>query len=112
VGNKHDLVGRYFQDHVHVWYDDIVATNRKHLQNSYESFFIRGRKYAPLIALSDRLQAAKEILRMHGTVIFWMEPDSSVAAMKTLFRAARGKTLPPLNELRQLVGNAMADPGA
>jgi choline dehydrogenase-like flavoprotein len=111
VGNKHDLVGRYFQDHVHVWYDDIVATNRKHLQNSYESFFIRGRKYAPLIALSDRLQAAKEILRMHGTVIFWMEPDSSVAAMKTLFRAARGKTLPPLNELRQLVGNAMADPG-
>jgi len=111
VGNKHDLVGRYFQDHAHVWYDDIVTTNRKHLQNSCESFFIRGRKYAPLLVLGDRLQAEKHLLRMHGTVIFWMEPDSSVAAVKTLFRAARGRTLPPLSELRHLLGNALADPG-
>jgi choline dehydrogenase-like flavoprotein len=111
VGNKHDLVGRYFQDHVHIWYDDIVATNRKHLQNSYESFFIRGRKYAPLIALAERLQEEKQLLRMHGTVVFWMEADSSVAAVKTLFRAARGRTLPPSNELRRLLSNALADPG-
>jgi choline dehydrogenase-like flavoprotein len=111
VGNKYDLVGRYFQDHVHIWYDDIVAKNRKQLQNSYESFFIRGRKYAPLIALGERLQAEKQLLRMHGTVIFWMEPDSSVASLKTLFRAARGRTLPPFNEIRHLLGNALADPG-
>jgi choline dehydrogenase-like flavoprotein len=111
VGNKRDLVGRYFQDHVHIWYDDIVTTNRKRLQNSCESFFIRGRKYAPLIALGEPIQAEKQLLRMHGTVIFWMEADSSVAAVKTLFRAVRGKTLPPLGELRQLLGNSLADPG-
>ena len=111
VGNKRDLVGRYFQDHVHIWYNDIVTTNRKRLQNSCESFFIRGRKYAPLIALSERIQAEKQLVRIHGTVIFWMEADSSVAAAKTLFRAVRGKTLPPLGELRHLLGNSLADPG-
>ncbi len=111
VGNKYDLVGRYFQDHVHIWYDDIVATNRKQLQNANESFFIRGRKYAPLIALAEQLQVERQLLRMHGTVIFWMEPDSSVAAVKTLFRAVRGRTLPPSNETRHLLGNALADPG-
>ena len=111
VGNKNDLVGRYFQDHVHIWYDDIVATNRKQLQNANESFFVRGRKYAPLIALAERLQVEKQLLRMHGTVIFWMEPDSSVAAVKTLFRAVRGRTLPPSKETRHLLGNALADPG-
>ncbi len=110
VGNKRDLVGRYFQDHIHIWYNDIVTTNRKRLQNSCESFFIRGRKYAPLIALSERIQAEKQLVRIHGTVIFWMEADSSVAAAKTLFRAVRGKTLPPLGELRYLLGNSLADP--
>lgn len=110
VGNKHDLVGRYFQDHVHICYYDIAATDRKHLQNLCESFFIRGRKYAPLIALSQQLQAEKRLLSIHGAAIFWMEPHSSVAAVKTLFRAVRGKTLPPLAELRQLLGNALADP--
>ena len=111
VGNKHDLVGRYFQDHIHIWYDDIVTTNRKRLQNSCESFFIRGRKYAPLISLGNQLQVEKKLMRIHGTVIFWMESDSSVAAAKTLFRAVRGKTLPPLRELRHLLGNSLADPG-
>lgn len=110
VGNKYDVVGRYFQDHVHIWYDDIVTTNRKLLQNSCESFFIRGRKYAPLIALGERIQAEKQVMRIHGAIIFWMEADSSVAAAKTLFRAVRGKTLPPLGELRQLLGNLFSDP--
>jgi choline dehydrogenase-like flavoprotein len=110
VGNKNDLVGRYFQDHIHIWYDDIVTTNRKRLQNSCESFFVRGRKYAPLIVLSERIQAEKQLMRMHGTVIFWMEADSSVSAAKTLFRAVRGKTLPPRGELRHLLGNLLTDP--
>jgi choline dehydrogenase-like flavoprotein len=110
VGNKHDLVGRYFQDHVHVWYDDIVTTKRRRLQNLCESFFLRGRKYAPLIALGEQLQAEKRLLRIQGGVIFWMEPDSSVAAVKTLFRAVRGKTLPPHGQLWQLVCNSLRDP--
>ena len=111
VGNKNDLVGRYFQDHIHIWYDDIVTTNRKLLQNSCESFFIRGRKYAPLITLSEHIQAKKQLMRIHGTIIFWMEADSSVSAAKTLFRAVRGKTLPPLGELRHLLRNLLTDAG-
>jgi choline dehydrogenase-like flavoprotein len=111
VGNKHDLVGRYFQDHVHIWYDDIVATDRKCLQNLCESFFINGRKYAPLVTLGEKIQAEKQLLRIQGSVIFWMEPDSSVAAVKSLFRAVRGRTLPGGRELRESVGRALGAPG-
>lgn len=111
VGNRHDVVGRYFQDHMHIWYDYVVATNRKQLQNFGESFFIGGRKYAPLVVLGEGIQAEKQLLRMHGTIIFWMEADSSVSAIKTLFRAMRGRTLPAGGELRKLVRDSVSDPG-
>jgi choline dehydrogenase-like flavoprotein len=109
VGNRNDLVGRYFQDHIHIWYDDVVASNRKQLQNFCESFFIRGRKYAPLVVFGEQIQTEKHLLRMHGTIIFWMESDSSTSAAKTLFRAVRGRTLPPSGELRVLLRNLLAD---
>lgn len=111
VGNRNDVVGRYFQDHVHIWYDYVTATNRNQLQNFGESFFVRGRKYAPLVVLGERVQAEKRLLRMHGTIIFWMEADSSVSAIKTLFRAVRGRTLPAGGELRKLVRDSVSDPG-
>jgi choline dehydrogenase-like flavoprotein len=110
VGNKHDLVGRFFQDHVHIWYDDVVPINRKQLQNFCESFFIRGKKYAPLLVFGERIQTEKQLLQMHGTIIFWMESDSSVSAVKTLFRAVRGRAIPPSGELRTLLRNSLADP--
>ena len=110
VGNKHDLVGRYFQDHVHIWYYDVIPANRKQLQTFCESFFDRGRKYSPLVVLGERIQTEKHLLRMHGTIIFWMDSDSSVSAVKTLFRAVRGRTVPPSGELRRLLRNSLADP--
>src|SRR5437870_5517458 len=110
VGNEYGLVGSYFQEHILFWYHNLLTTYRPRLQQLFESFFLKGRKYAPLIALSERLQADKQLVHICGTVIFWHEPDSSIIAMKNLFRTVRGESLPPLGELKHLVGKALADP--
>lgn len=111
VGNTHDVVGRYFQEHIHIGFGALLTPNRRRLQNLYESFFVRGLKYAPLITLTDRIQAEKQLLSIHGAACFEPSPDSCIVAMKTLFRAAIGKTYPNASELRRLLRNILADPG-
>ncbi len=111
VGNQHDLVGRYFQEHVHVRCGNLLATNREHLQNLFESFFQGRLKHAPLITLSEQAQREKRLLSILGTVGFEPAPDSCITAMKTLFRAAIGKSYPGTADLKRLIGNALADPG-
>lgn len=111
VGNQHDLVGRYFQEHVHLRCGNLLATNRKHLQNLFESFFQGRLKHAPLITLSERVQREKHLLNILGTVGFEPAPDSCITAMKTLFRAAIGRSYPGTADLKRLIGNALADPG-
>jgi len=52
LGNKHDLVGRFFQEHIHIRFGDLLTNNRKYLQNYFESFYRNRLKYFPVIALS------------------------------------------------------------
>jgi choline dehydrogenase-like flavoprotein len=110
VGNRRDLVGRYFQEHIHIQCGDLLATNRQQLQNNFESFFKGRLKYAPLLRLSESLQIKKQLLSILGTVGFESAPDSGIRALKTLFRAAIGKSVPKTTELKQLVANVLLDP--
>ncbi len=111
VGNQHDLVGRYFQEHIHVRCGNLLATNRKDLQSRFESFFQGRLKHAPLITLSEQVQREKRLLSILGTVGFEPAPDSCITAIKTLFRAAIGKSYPGAGDLKRLIGNVLADPG-
>lgn len=110
VGNRRDLVGRYFQEHIHIRCGDLLATNRERLQNTFESFFRRRLKYAPLITLSERVQTEKHLLSILGTVSFEPAADSSISALKTLFRAVIGKSYPKPAELKHLLPKLVADP--
>jgi choline dehydrogenase-like flavoprotein len=111
VGNRYDLVGRYFQEHVHLQYGNVLTTHRAHLQNLFESFFVGELKHAPLITLTERMQVKEKLLNIHGTVIFEQAPDSGIAAMKKLFRAMIGRNTSNVAELRRLIGGALANPG-
>jgi len=111
VGNRNDLVGRYFQEHIHLQYGNVQTKNRAHLQNLFESFFVRGLKHAPLITLSERTQVENKLLSIHGTVIFEDVPDSGIAAMKKLFRAMIGRSFSNTGELSRLIGRTLANPG-
>ena len=110
VGNRQDLVGRYFQEHFHMTYGEVLTTNRGHLQALFESFFPGGLKQAPLIVLAQHVQVERQLLDIHGTVIFEPAPDSSIAAAKTLFRALIGRDFSDAGELSRLAWTALAGP--
>jgi choline dehydrogenase-like flavoprotein len=111
VGNQNDLVGRYFQEHIHVNYGNVFTKNRAHLQDLFESLLVRGLKHAPLLTLTRRMQAEKQLLSIHGMVVFEPAPDSGIAAMKKLFRAMIGRSFTNVTELRRLIGRTLANPG-
>ena len=111
VGNQNDLVGRYFQEHIHVNYGNILTKKRAHLQDVFESFFVGGLKHAPLVTMTQRMQVEKKLLSIHGIIAFEPSPDSGIAAMKKLFRAMIGRSFSNFTELRRLMGRALANPG-
>lgn len=100
VGNQHDLVGRYFQDHIHVIAAPIQTTNRKRLAKLYAPFKRDGIKFLPRFVASEELQRREHILNASGDVTYPPEGDSPVEAAKDLLRAIRQP------ELRSRAGRA------
>lgn len=111
VGNQNDLVGRYLQEPVYRNYGKVFTGNRGHLQDLFESFFVKGLKHAPLVTISQRMQMQKRLLSVHGIVVFETPEDSSIAATKKLFRAMIGRSFSNPAELRRFLGRSLADPG-
>lgn len=111
VGNKHGQVGRYFQEHIHIRYGDLLTRNRKRLQETFESFYRHGLKYFPVITLSRELQQGEKLLSIHGSAMFDHPADSGIMALKMLFKSAISQNYPSRVELRHLARSALADPG-
>jgi len=111
LGNKHDLVGRFFQEHIHIRFGDLLTTERKSLQNYFESFYRNGLKYFPVIALSPRVQAEKHVLSVHGSAMFDDAPHSGIVALKQLFRMLSRGTKGGPGEMRRFLHDALMSPG-
>lgn len=111
VGNQYDIVGRYFHEHVFMRVGAILAQNRRQLQNYYESFFIRGLKYAPIISLKEQMQIEKHLLSIHGIIAFEAASDSSIVAIKKIYGALIRKTPPSAREMKLLMSIVLREPG-
>jgi choline dehydrogenase-like flavoprotein len=111
LGNKHDLVGRFFQDHIHIRLGDLLANKRKSLQDYFESFYRNGLKYFPLVALSPQVQTEKHLLSVHGSAMFDDAPNSGIVALKQLFRIFKRGTKGSPGELRSYLRDALLSPG-
>ncbi|HXN22767.1 MAG TPA: GMC family oxidoreductase [Candidatus Dormibacteraeota bacterium] len=110
LGNKHDLVGRFFQEHIHIRFGDLLTNERTHLQNYFESFYRNRLKYFPLIALSPRVQAEKHLLSVHGSAMFDDAQNSGIVALKQLFRILNRGTKGGPGDLRRYVRDALTSP--
>ena len=111
LGNKHDLVGRFFQEHIHIRFGDLLTNRRKRLQDYFESFYRNGLKYFPTIALSQRLQAEKRLLSVHGSAMFDDTQNSGIIAVKQLFRMLIRGTKGGPGDLRRFLRDAVTSPG-
>ena len=110
VGNRNDLVGRYYQEHPLIWFGELHTTNRERLQNLFESFYRRSLKYFPILVLSEQLQAEKQLLNIQGSFSFENVPGAPITAMKSLYRAVISNTYPEFSDLRRLLASALSEP--
>jgi choline dehydrogenase-like flavoprotein len=110
VGNRNDLVGRYYQEHPMFWYGELQTKNRTRLRDTFESFYKKGLKYFPIIKLARRFQFEKQLLNIQGSITLEDSPGSAITAMKSLFRAVKARSYPGGSETRRLIANALSDP--
>jgi choline dehydrogenase-like flavoprotein len=108
VGNAHDLVGRYFLDHVHTKAAVILPRDRRTLGAMFNAFYDKGIKYAPKILSTAELQEDRRILNVAGDVCYDIPEDSAVESAKLILRAARRPELRPA--LPRAVGNTLRRP--
>jgi choline dehydrogenase-like flavoprotein len=111
LANDHDLVGRFFQDHIHFGFGGLPRADRRRLENWFESFYVRGLKYYPVISLGCQKQREEGLLSIHGSVGFGDAPGSPVHALKRLFAIAFRGSRPRPGEVRYLLGLGLSRPG-
>ncbi|HUK57666.1 MAG TPA: GMC oxidoreductase [Stellaceae bacterium] len=84
LGNEHDLVGRYFQDHPHT--KRALVTGPAKFPLGLYGLAFRGRGLAAGLALPPRLQEAERLLNYKASIypVFYGEDSAGWAAFRTL----------------------------
>jgi choline dehydrogenase-like flavoprotein len=94
IGNAHDVVGRFFQDHPNGHCAVVQAENVARLQEIYGLLY-RGRvRYLPRLVLSPRLQRSEGVLSCAAYPVFHFGEDSGIEAARRLYRALRNRRRP------------------
>jgi choline dehydrogenase-like flavoprotein len=96
IGNQHDVVGRYFQDHPGVALP-VRPANRKKFSACHDSARKNGIRYSIKIAASEALQRRERILHTAGEIYYPSSEDDPIRAAKDLLKVFRAP-----GKLRQL----------
>jgi choline dehydrogenase-like flavoprotein len=88
IGNRHDMVGRFFQDHPTIAFP-IHVIDRKRFNRFYNSFRSKGIRYVIKLAASKSLQRRARILNVGAEVYYPSTDSDSITAARTLLRQIR-----------------------
>jgi choline dehydrogenase-like flavoprotein len=88
IGNQHDVVGRYFQDHPGVALP-VRPTDAKKFSAYYDSARRDGIRYSIKIAASERLQRKERMLHIGGEIYYPLSNDNPISAAKDLIDVLR-----------------------
>ena len=89
VGNKRDLVGRYFQDHISLRAGRIEPQNRRAVQALFDPFFRRDVMYTPKIEMCRKSQQELGLLNAICQLKFEIPEDSSLQDIKRILLAVQ-----------------------
>ena len=106
LGNSHDVVGRYFQDHPAVRFAEVHPHRRGRFQELYDHFYLDGVKLLPKIALAAAAQRREEVLNAVAIIQFDMASDSGITASKEILRALKSRRLPRGSQIWSTVRDA------
>lgn len=87
LGNAHDLVGRYFQDHASVACGRLTPLNRAGLHDAFDLSYHDGAKFFPKLLAHPEFQQREGILNALVNVIPEIEPESLAQFLKDVARA-------------------------
>ncbi len=94
IGNRHDAVGRYFQDHPSGHCGVIVDSDVARLQQLYGLFYSGRVRYLPRIVLTAEAQQAEEVLSCAAYPAFHFGEDSGIEAGRRIYRSVRSGRRP------------------
>lgn len=94
LANDHDLVGRYFQDHIALPIGTVRTDVPRRLQTAVGVFYRRRLRYHAKLVPSRRLQADARVLCCGAGFAAEPRSDSATAAALRLARSARARRRP------------------
>ena len=93
LGNAHDLVGRYFQEHPNGLTATIEGGDPASLQRQFRMLYGKY-KFFPKFRLSEAAQRAHEVLNVNAHLRFRGAAEEGVAAAKGAIKALRQRRVP------------------
>ena len=110
LGNGHDLVGRYFQDHLQAFLARIDLTNPETGEAFFKPFYWRGIAYGPRAVLSAQLQQQRKTLNATLGVVrrAFVDQNSATEAAKRIVRGILRREFgqPVGPDLRRVIANS------
>ena len=108
IGNGHDLVGRYYQDHVGFYGARLRPLNHRLFAHVFASFLSGQQKYLPKLQLSPQHQSAHGLLNVTGNIAVEESEQSPLQTLRRLKRRLTGAPRDPgekggLADLRRLI---------
>lgn len=95
IGNDRDLVGRFFQDHLHVKAGVVRLPDRRRIRDLFDPFYRSGLKHHAKLRASPRLLREERLLNVLADVFYETPEDSAVEGAKLLVKALRRRDLRP-----------------
>ncbi|GAB4455302.1 MAG: GMC family oxidoreductase [Armatimonadaceae bacterium] len=91
VGNRNDVVGRYFQDHPHFAIDKIAPSDPHHFDRLFNVQANDKVRYAFKVAASPEWQRQHQLLGVVGEVYYPTEKNDPIAAAQRVMAILRGR---------------------
>lgn len=88
LANRHDTVGRYFQDHPNRRSAFLHTTRPEGLQEPYSLLYRGRRRYLPKLVLGSAVQRSERVLNC-GANLQYDFADEGLNAMRRVYRASR-----------------------
>lgn len=107
IGNEHDLVGRFLQDHPGALIGTVRPRDPEGLQHLFNLRHAGGVKYSFRCSATPHLQRREQLLNASAGIMF-IPGDSSMAALKTVYHAIRARRID--RELTMALGRVARHP--
>lgn len=108
IGNRNDLVGRYFMEHPLFSIGEIFPKDQEGFRRRFQQEFVDGIRYVQHLGISDANQGRDRILNS----LVWpdevLKPDTGMAAAREIMEAIRSKDK-SVNDLDEKIWRILVD---